>query len=241
MQTSKIQTYWLIFLTGIVTFYESFLVLLFVVMGICTRARIDKLTYRWSKKLLKIVKAAVEISDPYNLTLLENKQYIIMSNHLSHYDIPIIFTSLPGSIRMIAKSELFKIPILGLAMKNAEILNIDRNNLEHFIVDLRNARLKMLSGIIPWIAPEGTRSRSGQLQAFKKGGFLLAKKNNAVIIPVAIIGSNNILPPDTLNFGIGAHIKVKICQQIDTTCYKSNEVRRLMTDVRDSIADAINS
>jgi len=133
-----------------------------------------------------------------------------MSNHASLYDIPIILASLPGSIRMIAKRELSYIPYFGTSLKHSEFIFIDRKNRLKAIEDLKIAKRNMLNGIVVWAAPEGTRSRNGVLGPFKKGIFKLAQEIDAIIIPVVIIGSRQLLPAKTWQFHPGQHIIVRI-------------------------------
>jgi 1-acyl-sn-glycerol-3-phosphate acyltransferase len=163
------------------------------------------------------------------------RPHIIMANHRSYYDIPLSFISLPGSIRMLTKKELFKVPIWGKGMKAAEFISIDRNDLDQALKDLEEARKIMQSGIVLWVAPEGTRSRTGKLGDFKKGGFMLALQTGAIIIPVGIKGSETILPPDTFDFVLGCKIEVNIGEPIDTSLYNIEQKDVLMQNVRNAI------
>jgi len=151
-----------------------------------------------------------------------------MVNHRSHYDIPLSFVSLPGSIRMLTKNELFKIPIWGKGMKAAEFISIDRKNLEQALKDLDEARRLMLSGIVLWVAPEGSRSRTGKLGEFKKGGFMLALQTGAIIIPVGIKGSETILPPDSLDFYLNRKVDITIGEPLDAALYNVDQRDALM-------------
>jgi 1-acyl-sn-glycerol-3-phosphate acyltransferase len=193
----------------------------------------------WSGVLLRAVGASWVVSNPYGVTIKPGRPHIIMTNHLSYYDIPLSFVSLPGSIRMLTKKELFNIPIWGKGMKAAEFISIDRHNLKQALKDLDEARKIMQSGIVLWVAPEGTRSRSGKLGDFKKGGFMLALQTGAVIIPVGIKGSDAILPPDTFDFVLGREIEVNIGEPIDTSLYNSEQRDELMRVVRQSIEELI--
>src|SRR4029079_5554001 len=92
---------------------------------------------------------------------------------------PLIFAALPGSIRMLTKKELFRVPIWGRGLAAGEFVSLDRSQRQQAIRDLGAARDKMADGVILWVAPEGTRSKDGRLGSFKKGGFLLALENGA--------------------------------------------------------------
>ena len=200
------------------------------------RSYMDKRVHVWNKKMLKIVRAKFQVFNPHNFVFQPDRAYIVMSNHLSLYDIPLIFAAFPGaSIRMLAKKELFRIPVFGWGIKAGECVAIDRKNHRQAIRDLALARQKMLSGIKIWVAPEGTRSRTGELGVFKRGGFKLALDAKAIIVPVTIVGSNKILPPDTFDFSIDENIAMHIGKPIDTIKYGIKDLPQLMEDVARTI------
>ncbi len=190
----------------------------------------------WSSLLLRTVGATWEVMNPKGAKVVPGRPCIVMSNHRSHYDIPLIFVSLEGSIRMLTKKELFRIPLWGRGMKAAEFISIDRHNHEQAIKDLREARRMMEDGIVLWVAPEGTRTRTGRLGTFKKGGFMLALELGAVIIPVGIRGSEKIHRPDSSDLNLGQRVQVSIGDPIDASTYREDERDRLMDDVRRAIA-----
>ncbi len=237
MKTSKIQSIW-ISIKSIITILSISIQILF-----CTtfyksyRKKIDKLFHTFSTKLLKHVKLTYEIFDPHHLKLQPDRNYIVMCNHSSHYDIPLSCVAIPGSLRMLTKSELFRVPIWGHAMKASEFISIDRNDRKQAQKDLARAKEKMQTGIILWVAPEGTRSRTGKLQPFKKGGFILAYQTQAIIIPIGIRGSYNILPPKATRFNLHQKAEVHIGKPIDVRNYKIKDRAKLMDDVKNSIAE----
>lgn len=195
----------------------------------------DRILRWWSGYLLKAVNVGYEVSNPHNVTLEPGIPYIVMSNHRSHYDIPLIFVSIHGSIRMLTKKELFKVPVWGRGLKAAEFVSIDRKDHDQAMKDLETAKAQMKSGIVLWIAPEGTRSRTGALGDFKKGGFMVAIQTGAVIIPVGIAHTEKILPPDTWEFHLNQQVRFNIGKPIDASKYGIEQRDRLMEDVRDAI------
>ena len=201
------------------------------------RRHADNILRWWSGLLLKAVDASWEVNNPHNVTITHGKPHIIMSNHRSHYDIPLIFVSLPGSIRMLTKKELFKIPIWGRGMKASEFISIDRKNHDQALKDLEEARTMMEDGIVLWVAPEGTRSRTGKLGEFKKGGIMLALQMGALIIPVGIRGSDRILKPDSFDFYLKQKVQVNIGQPIDASRYSVEERDRLIQDIRKTMKE----
>jgi 1-acyl-sn-glycerol-3-phosphate acyltransferase len=200
----------------------------------------DRILRWWSGYLLKAAKVRYEVSNPHNVTLEAGVPYIVMSNHRSHYDIPLIFVSIHGSIRMLTKKELFKVPIWGRGLKAAEFVSIDRKNHGQAMKDLEIAKAQMQSGIVLWIAPEGTRSRSGALGGFKKGGFMVAIQTGAMIVPVGIQNTEKILPPDTLSFNLNQQVRLTLGEPIDASKYDIEQRERLMEEVRDAIQALAN-
>ena len=128
MKVSKLKKVWIV----IRSIWETFVTSIHALINSFTkkpREKSDEVIRKWAKKLLQIVKVSYEISNTYNISFDNNRCYIIMSNHASHYDIPLIITAFPNrSIRMIAKKELFKVPIWGKGMIASEFISIDRDN-----------------------------------------------------------------------------------------------------------------
>lgn len=197
----------------------------------------DRCIHAWAKKILQILRVKYQVFNPDGFEFALKRPYIIMSNHASHLDIPLIYAAFPrDTIRMIAKKELFRIPIFGWGMKAAGCVTIDRKNIRQAMKDLTVAKKLMLNGVRIWIAPEGTRSLTGKLGIFKKGGFKIALDTEAIIVPVAIIGSNNILPAKTLNFSMEEKVEIHIGKPIDTTDYEPKDLKKLMIDVATAIS-----
>lgn len=200
--------------------------------GKASRKRIDEIIHAWAERLLQIVAVKLHVIGKPPV-YMKQQAYIIMSNHASLYDIPIIFASLPGSIRMIAKKELSYIPYFGGSLKHSEFIFIDRQNRAQAIKDLKKAKKKMSEGIVIWAAPEGTRTRDGILGPFKKGIFKLAKETNAMIIPVGIRGARHLLPAKTWRFNPGQDIYVHIgapiaAQDFDETALNQHVRERIL-------------
>ncbi len=180
--------------------------------GRLSRGRVDALLSVWSQAILRyagirLVVRGRENLDPYSAM-------VIMSNHESHYDIPALFQALPPSLRMIAKKELFLVPLWGRAMRTAGFIEIDRSNRESAVRSLRFAQAQLKSGIQIWIAPEGTRSRTGRLLPFKRGGFILSQEMGLPILPVSIRGTRDVLPAKTLRLKRGVEVVITIHPRI---------------------------
>jgi 1-acyl-sn-glycerol-3-phosphate acyltransferase len=137
--------------------------------------------------------------------------YVYMSNHQSHLDIPVLYATLPSpTVRMLAKRELFQIPIWGRGLRAAEFIEVDRSNHVRALRSVERAAELLRDGVSIWVAPEGTRSRDGAIGRLKKGGFHLAKDTGAPIVPVAIRGTIDILPRGSRIMKKGKSVEVTI-------------------------------
>jgi 1-acyl-sn-glycerol-3-phosphate acyltransferase len=124
--------------------------------------------------------------------------FILVANHVSWFDIFAIAAKLPVDYHFVAKKELERIPVFGLAWRVAGHISIDRANRESAVQSLRKAGQQMREQkSVVVIFAEGTRSRSGRLQPFKKGAFVLAAETGIPVIPTVVTGSYDIMRPDT--------------------------------------------
>lgn len=196
----------------------------------------DKWLEWWAGKLVGAVRMRYEVNDPHDVRIEPGKRYIIMCNHRSQYDIPLMMLTMPGSVRMLTKKEFFRVPLWGRGLAAGEFISIDRDDLEQAKKDLAAARAKMESGIVIWIAPEGTRSRTGRLVEFKKGGFIMAIESGATIIPVGIQGTEKTLKPKTLDFYMDQEVTINVGAPIEASDYTLDRKEELLEVVRDSIA-----
>ena len=196
---------------------------------------------RWCKRIIGGAGIDVQVTGRENLR--GDETYLVMSNHQSVYDIPVMFYVLGGNLRMVAKAELFRIPVWGRAMRDAGFIAIDRSNRERARASLETARKSLAAGVHVWIAPEGTRSRTGKLLPFKKGGFALALDAGLPVLPVTIKGTRDALGADRVRSKRGAKVRVTIHPHIVPARYASQDPRgardALMADVRRDIASGL--
>jgi 1-acyl-sn-glycerol-3-phosphate acyltransferase len=164
------------------------------------------------------------------------RQYIFMVNHQSNVDIPILVQSLPRfQLRWIAKKELLWVPFFGWAMWATKHITVDRASPLRAVKSLRLAKARIAAGISVVVFPEGTRSRDGQLQRFKKGGFLLAAETGTDVVPVTILGSRELLPSGAWRLRAGL-VEVIIDAPVSIAGFRPGNLRLLMNQVRDRIA-----
>ncbi|WP_203142695.1 lysophospholipid acyltransferase family protein [Marinobacter mangrovi] len=215
---------------GVTALYSS-LVLLRSLTGRLTREKVDRYCRDWSALLLRLVRVNLRVRGEIP-DFEDGRRYIILCSHASHYDIPLSFVALPGSIRMLAKKEMFGIPLLGPAMRAAEFPSVDRSNHDRALADLERAKTMMESGIVLWAAPEGTRSPDGELGRFKKGCFHLALDTQAIIVPVGIRGNERVLPARTWHINLGQQVDFCVGEPLDSRQYSREQLPELMAEVR---------
>lgn len=204
------------------------------------RQWVDKTLHRWAIRLLNLVHVHCRVVNPHHTAPKPHVPTIIMCNHASLYDIPLSFKAFPRhSLRMLAKKELSKIPIMHGGMRAAEFPFVDRKNRHQAIKDLAAVRQLMESGIVIWIAPEGTRSKDGRLGPFKKGAFVMAIEAQATIIPMGIRGAAQILPARTRHFNLGQKAEIHIGKPISAADYPLENKDALIKTVHDTMKELL--
>jgi 1-acyl-sn-glycerol-3-phosphate acyltransferase len=186
----------------------------------------------WAKIQLWVSGVRVKVKGLEHLD--KESPHIYMSNHQGSYDIFALLSCLPVQFRWIAKKELFAIPILGWAMRAANYISIDRSGKRKALASIERAAGKIKGGISVVIFPEGTRSRNGSIQPFKRGGFTLAIKSGVPIIPLTINGSWNVMPRGSMKVRPG-EIRVRINRAIQTTPLSLRDRNVLMEKVRETL------
>lgn len=163
----------------------------------------------------------------------EGRQPVIfMSNHESQLDPPILIGALPVPAVYIAKKELKFVPFIGWAAWVAGAIFIDRRDRERAIRSIHAAAQEIRGGKSVVIFPEGTRSRTGAMLPFKKGGFALALDAGVAIVPMATVGGHQVLPPGSLRLHPGRY-QVVVGEPVDPASLPDREA--LMAEVRHRI------
>ena len=163
--------------------------------------------------------------------------FIFVSNHISQFDIVALQYTLPLKAGFVFKKELARIPLFGWQLLTGPHIMIDRSNAEKALKSIHKARQKMkLKKVSIILFPEGTRSKDGQLQQFKRGAFHLAGQVNYPVVPVTIRDSDKLLPKGSLKVNKGT-INICFSEPIQTTNVESrSDELELMTKVRDIIS-----
>ncbi len=190
----------------------------------------------WSWLLCRVNFTHVRLTGRHNA--VRGRSYIIMSNHQSHFDIPAFYGHWGRQFRWVIKEELRKTPGLGWYCKAGGHIFVDRSSHKSAIQSLQKAKSMLQGGTSVMFFPEGTRSKDGRMQTFKKGGFMLALSLELPILPVSISGSRHVLPGKTLKL-LPGKVDIRIHQPIDPTMYGPDRRAELIEEVRNVIASGL--
>jgi len=149
----------------------------------------------WSWLILKTTGVRVRVEGLERIT--PRTTYVFVSNHQSIYDTPVIFASLPYQLRIIAKESLAMFPVLGWHLRRGGHLFVDRRRPDRAGI-LRRWRALVSEGLSLIIYAEGSRSPDGRVGRFKGGSFLLAIQAGLPIVPIAVIGTRQVMPKGRL-------------------------------------------
>jgi 1-acyl-sn-glycerol-3-phosphate acyltransferase len=162
--------------------------------------------------------------------------YIFLSNHASNLDPPLLLPLIPRRTSVLAKEEIFRIPILGKAMRLGRLVPMDRSSRQQSVESLRAAGDVLRDGISLTVFVEGTRSPDGRLLPFKKGPFYLAMETGLPVVPVTIAGTHEALRKGQFAIHPGV-VRVVFHQPLDPREFVEKE--KLMEEVRNRIASSL--
>jgi 1-acyl-sn-glycerol-3-phosphate acyltransferase len=187
----------------------------------------------WASLILKTTGVRVSVKGLEHLE--PGRSYVFAANHQSIYDIPIVFTSIPFQLRIVAKESLGRIPFMGWHLHRAGHLLVDRRNPGPDIVQKMRRLVGESSSLI--VFPEGTRSRDGAVGRFKKGSFLVAMDAGLPVVPVSITNSRNVMRKGELMVCPG-EVEVTIHPPVPTAGVSRDDVLAFAERVRTAVASA---
>jgi 1-acyl-sn-glycerol-3-phosphate acyltransferase len=180
------------------------------------------------------------ICSPTTVTGLEkidtSKPYVYAVNHASALDIPLLYVYLPFQFRIAFKKELLSYPIVGWHLKRSGQICIDQQNPARSVGSIRSA-LKSLKGGMPFVIfPEGGRTPDGQIKPFLAGAFFLAIKAQVDVVPVALVGTYELLPMNTYHIKCGP-LEMRVGEPISTAGYTVRNMEALSEKVHKAVED----
>jgi 1-acyl-sn-glycerol-3-phosphate acyltransferase len=189
---------------------------------------------RTAARLAPLWKFSIEGSAPPDIA---HKPYVVIANHESAAD-PFLLSWLPWDMRWVAKEELFRQPVTGWAMRFGGDIPIRRGEGESVRSMMNECERALAGGISVMMFPEGTRSRDGELLAFRDGAFRLALHAKVPVLPIALAGTRQMRPKHSKWFG-KAHACAKILPPISTEGLGEGDLALLRDRARDAIAAAL--
>lgn len=181
----------------------------------------------WTNTVLFIYGIKVNVYGSENIDPSKGKIYI--SNHASYLDIFVQLAKLPDNVRMIYKKEINRIPILGWAMLCAGFVPLDRVNIRDAMKSLDKAAVKVKKGLSVVIYPEGTRTKTGSIDEFRRGMFFLADRSKADIVPVSLSGTFELMPIGSRKVKSGS-VNMVIGKPVQ---YRKD--KELLNEIRDTV------
>jgi len=175
---------------------------------------VDVLGRLWSRWIVRVCGIELEIEGLERLT--PGQSYVLISNHLSNFDIWCTLGFMPFTVRFVAKKELLRFPVFGQALAVSDHIVIDRQDPEGAIKKINTATARTPEGIGILFYAEGTRSRDGKIHEFKKGGVSLALRARLPIVPVTVSGTRKFLPRGCAVIRPGGRVRIVLAEPIPT-------------------------
>ncbi len=163
---------------------------------------------------------------------------LFAANHTSNLDPPALTLAIPRRISVLAKKAVFRIPIVGWALRMAKVVPIDRANRDSAIASMEEAVRHLREGLSFVVFAEGTRSSNGRLRRFKKGAFVMALEAGVPVVPVSICGMQRVLGKGAWRIAPG-EVTIRIGQPVDAKEYRGDRRGELLTEVESRVAQGL--
>ena len=188
----------------------------------------------WSRLIMKTILSPVRVRGLEKIDT--SKPHVYAVNHASAMDIPVLYVYLPFQFRIVFKKELLKYPVIGWHLKRSGQVCIDQQAPSRSIASIRSAMKSLKSGMPLVIFPEGGRTADGRIQPFLPGAFFLAIKAQVDIVPVALLGTYELLPMDTYHIK-SRPLEMRVGQPISTAGCDLRHMEELSAQVQKAMED----
>ena len=188
----------------------------------------------WSWLIMKTIFSPVKVIGLEKIDT--SKPHVYAVNHASALDIPVLYVYLPFQFRIAFKKELLSYPVIGWQLRRSGQVCIDKQNPSHSISSIRAALKGLKAGLPLVIFPEGGRTPDGEIKPFLSGAFFLAIKAQVDIVPVALVGTYELLPMDTYHIKCRP-LEMRVGEPISTTGLTLRDLEAVSGKVQEAIQD----
>lgn len=191
-----------------------------------------RIAQHWGRAVTRVSGAKVSVLDGDRL---DGRVAVYCSNHLSYADTPVLFGVLPFQFRIVARHELFRLPFIGWHLTRSGQVPVNVSNPRASISSLSSAVRTLKSGMPVFIFPEGGRTETGHVEDFLNGPAFMAIRAGVPIIPMALIGTHELLPIHTAQFH-PVPVTLAVGEPIETSGYSLRQIDELTERVRETIS-----
>jgi len=188
----------------------------------------------WSWLIMKTIFSPVKVTGLDKIDT--SKTHVYAVNHASALDIPVLYVNLPFQFRIVFKKELLSYPIVGWQLKRSGQVCIDQQKPTNSIAAIRSAVKSLKAGMPLVIYPEGGRTPDGEIKPFLPGAFFLAIKAQVDIVPVALVGTYELLPMNTYHIKCRP-LEMRVGEPISTAGLTMRDMEAVSEKVRKAMED----
>lgn len=206
----------------------------------------DPVHYRTGRWFRRLGAAMIAVNPAWRLHISgatvsdPRRPYVVVCNHQSYADIPLI-SCLPWEMKWLAKTELFRLPVIGWMLRLAGDIPVDRHDRRRSAQALIRARWYLQNRCSVIFFPEGTRSPDAEVHTFNDGAFHLAIQEQVPVLPLAIEGSFTCLPKHSWTFGRPSDVRLEVLAPVETRGMAKADVQALNARVRQAIVDRVSA
>lgn len=188
----------------------------------------------WSWLIMKTIFSPVKVTGLEKIDT--TRPYVYAVNHASALDIPVLYVNLPFQFRIAFKKELLSYPIVGWHLKRSGQICVDQQNPAGSIGSIRSALKSLKAGTPLVIYPEGGRTPDGQIKPFLPGAFFLAIKAKVDIVPIALIGTFELLPMNTYHIKCQP-LEMRVGDPMSTAGLTGHDMQKLSEQVEKAVSE----
>ena len=188
----------------------------------------------WARLIMSTISSPVKVTGLDKIDTTRPLVYAV--NHASALDIPVLYACLPFQFRIVFKKELLSYPIIGWHLRRSGQICINQQNTIASLGSVRSALKSLKQGMPLVIFPEGGRTDTGRIKSFMPGAFFLAIKAQVDIVPVALVGTYELLPMNTYHIKCRP-LEMRVGKPISTAGLKGHDIEVLSAKVEKAMED----